>query len=227
MSSHWPGDELRVKLRRSGRQTEPAEQGAISLVGEDGSRLIDRDPRELVDLLGRAEAPAAGSHRPVRDHLVPASPVPISRTAYEPLQPAAQPGLLLHFTECAYVLFLSGHQFALGEGPVVVRRPVNEGDLDAAVTTAPHDPPCGPDQLARERDSDGLCLHARIRYPASVPIPGSEGERKVNNSYRYRWVDILAARANSFPGHSRRDRDDTGGCTGHRGGPIRSSRGRV
>src|SRR6266511_241453 len=69
MSSHWPGDELRVKLRRSGRQTEPAEQGAISLVGEDGSRLVDREPRELVDLLGRAEAPAAGSHRPVRDDL--------------------------------------------------------------------------------------------------------------------------------------------------------------
>src|SRR6266511_3835398 len=173
MSSHWPGDELRVKLRRSGRQTEsaePAEQAAISLVGEDGSRLIDRDPRELVDLLGRAEAPAAGSHRPVRDHLVPASPVPISRTAYEPLQPAAQPGLLLHFTECAFVLFLAGHQFALGEGPVVVRRPVNEGDLDHILALAPHDPPSGPDELAWEEDSEGLCLHAHIRYPGPRPV---------------------------------------------------------
>src|SRR6266511_241454 len=78
------------------------------------------------------------------------SPVPISRTTYEPLQLAAQPGLLLHFTECAYVLFLSGYQFAFREGPVVVPRPVNDGDLDRTLTLAPHDPPYGPDKLVRE-----------------------------------------------------------------------------
>src|SRR6266542_216748 len=163
MSSPWPAGELRVNVRRSGREAEPpdpAEQGAISLVGEERGRVVYRHPGKLVDLLGRAEAPSAGPHRPVRDHLVAAPPVPIARTAYEPLQPAAQPGLLRHFTECAFVLFLSGHQFALGEGPVVVRRPVNEGDLNHTLALAPHDPPSTLDELVGGGASEWLCLHA-------------------------------------------------------------------
>src|SRR6266542_1246974 len=126
MSSHWPGDELRVKLRRSGRQTEPAEQGAISLVGEDEVASSIESHESWSTSLEGLKLPPRGRIVQYATILLP-SPVPISRTTYEPLQLAAQPGLLLHFTECAYVLFLSGYQFAFREGPVVVRRPVNDG----------------------------------------------------------------------------------------------------
>src|SRR6266542_6778495 len=155
------------------------------------------------------------------------SPVPISRTTYEPLQLAAQPGLLLHFTECAYVLFLSGYQFAFREGPVVVRRPVNDGDLDRTLTLAPHDPPTALTSLSGRETASDSAFMPTFRTQARGPFPGNDDERKVNNSYRCGLVDILAARALSSPPHRRRDRDHTERTTEDRVGPTRPPGDRV
>src|ERR687895_2055462 len=114
---------------------------AVALVAQELPRLVRIGPAQLVDLLVRGELARQGLHLPVAHELGPALGIGVARAGQLAAEPAAHAGLLLDLPQSRLLEALAGVELALREGPVVVLRPVDQGD--AAV--AGHDAPGRPD----------------------------------------------------------------------------------
>src|SRR5439155_26626292 len=104
------------------------------------------------DLVGRARLAARRDHRPVAGLLGPAPRVDVVRVPDLAAEQAAQAGLLLDLAAGCLRIELARLELALGKRPVVVRRPVDEQDLEPAGCPTHDESARGANELAHAGD---------------------------------------------------------------------------
>ena len=126
--------------RRSAQQV--GEHGAVVLVACTAPRPRERQPAQLVDLVGGREVAAGGLHHPVVDPLAARRRRVIAglrrcRRPTTTARPVSSPtSRTAACSGCSPRV-----ELALGQRPVVVPGPVHERDLEAAVRARPPDTP--------------------------------------------------------------------------------------
>ncbi len=114
---------------------------AVPGVVEAVVRRADVDPGDLVDLVLERAGAAGHAGRPVVHLLGGRTSGRVEHGVLRRRQrhPEAhdEPGLLEGLAGRGHAGVLAGVELALGPRPVVVLRPVHEGDLQASVATAP------------------------------------------------------------------------------------------
>src|SRR5829696_5080580 len=129
-----------------GSSREGVEDLAVPVVGEQRPRRRQAQPLDLVDLVARRELPADDGHDEVAHRLGAALAVDVARAGQLGAEEAGEARLLLDLAEGGLLVALALLPLALGEGPVLVLRPVDDEHLGHAPGTgAPHDPSGGPD----------------------------------------------------------------------------------
>ena len=174
-----PGVELVVLPQVDQR----AQQVAVDGVVEALAGLLDPHPLHAVDLRARGPGDAAAgrergrapvqlARRPVA-HLL-AGPVaePVPDGLQRLLQAHLDAGLLGHLAHRAGAQRLAALELALGEGPVVVARPVDEQDLEVPALLPPHQRPGGAhDPPAGSGHGSPPLLPLILTSELSGPIP--------------------------------------------------------
>ena len=137
----------------------------VELVGQPASRLVDREPGDLVDLRVRLVAAdvavADGAADPVV-HQLGADPDRVALAGQRHAEPDPDAGLLLDLAHRGRGRVLAAVELALGERPVVVPRPVHQQHRGGG--TQHHRP--GRDDLARATCRRG---HATSLTPSRGP----------------------------------------------------------
>src|SRR5690242_2446386 len=108
------------------------QQRLIAAVRQSFDRVVHREPQQLVHLDAWPEAPAPHLHDPVARDLVAASPIDVRGASERPSELAAQSRLFAHLAQGAVLGRFVRLDLSLGKGPVVVLRPVDDGDLGLA-----------------------------------------------------------------------------------------------
>ena len=111
---------------------EPLEDDPVAVAGQDRGRTVERQPAEVVDLVVRGERAGVGPHRPPVDDLQPLDPghaLDVARLAQRAADADPVTRFLQDLPHGALDLRLARRQLALGQAPVVVARPMDDGDL--------------------------------------------------------------------------------------------------
>src|SRR3954469_7517717 len=108
--------------------TERADELPVEVVAEQLERLGRLQPAQLVDLVVRGELAALGLHPVVAHELGAVLAVVVARVAERVRDAAGQAGLLLDLAQRGLLEALALVELPLRQAPVVVARPVHDGD---------------------------------------------------------------------------------------------------
>ena len=129
--AHRAGGEAAGARRRRRRRSPCARPAGPSASAARRPRRWARSRRRRA--CSAHQRTVLGTSRPAVEH-------PVAGAAQAAAQHGAEAGLLLHLAHRGRRIELAGVELALGQRPVVVPRPVHDGDLDPAVRLAPQRP---------------------------------------------------------------------------------------